>query len=306
MKKFFAIIATALLVIANHSVALAETPEEAKQLDNAAAEMYNNGDFDHAIETYVKELSILKNEYHEADSHCIEVRNRISLCYTAKKDYSKAVEIGKTSLDLLKENFGTHDMRYINQLSALRSIYVEKGEKSIAKSISELQDKLNEERTYGFVPEMVAFKNAEQCAKSNNDAYYCCVYYLNNNFKAKNMQQAASYILSWVRNTNDTEILATSQMKSWMSERNMAYIVAFMAANAEYSLRYGNDRPKDQYANSIVRLLKYYNGNKQRIGTVDLFEQYTKMYQNDPQSLFAYLSKDYDNACQTRTLSIMR
>lgn len=306
MKKFIYIIATALLVIANHSVALAETPEDAKQLDNAAAEMYNNGDFDRAIETYVKELAILKNEYHEADSHCIEVRNRISLCYSGKKDYTKAVEIGKNSLDLLKENYGTHDMRYINQLGALKSIYLQKGEKSVAKSLTELQEKLNNERTYGYVPEMVAFKSAEQCAKSNNDAYYCCVYYLNNNFKAKNMQQAASYIMSWIRQTKDTEVLATKQMKSWMNERNMAYIVAFMAANAEYSLRYGNDRPKDQYANSIVRLLKYYNGNKQRIGTVELFEQYNKLYQNDPQSLFAYLSKDYDAACQNRTLAIMR
>lgn len=306
MKKFMSIIAIALMVIANHSVALAETPEDAKQLDNAAAEMYNNGDFDRAIETYVKELAILKNAYHEADSHCIEVRNRISLCYSGKKDYVKAVEIGKSSLDLLKENFGTHDMRYINQLGALKSIYLQKGEKSVAKSLTDLQEKLNNERTYGYVPEMVAFKSAEQCAKANNDAYYCCVYYLNNNFKAKNMQQAASYIMSWVRNTKDTEVLATSQMKSWMNDRNMAYIVAFMAANAEYALRYGNDRPKDQYANSIVRLLKYYNGNKQRIGTVELFEQYTKLYQRDPQSLFAQLSKDYDTACQNRTISVMR
>ena len=299
------IIALVAIAMANHFVAFAETPEEAKQLEAEAAAMYSSGDFDNAIKAYVKELSVLRSEYHETDAICIDVRNRISLCYTQKKDYTKAVEFGKTSLDLLKENFGTHDMRYINQLSNLQAIYSHKGDKSTVKNISDLKERLQSERQYGYVPEMVVFKSAEQCHKSNNDAYYCCVYYLNNNFKAKDMQKAASYIMSWYRNTNDTEVKATRQMMSWMNERNKPYIVAFIAANTEYALRYGNTKPKDQYANSIVRLLSYYNGNKQRIGTVDLFEQYNKLYKNDPKSFFALLGKDYDSARQNSSLAVL-
>ena len=305
MKKVLFAIAIMIVAIVNSAKALSP---EAAALEAEAASMVSVKNYSGAITVYMNELNVLKQQQvSAADPSCISVRTQIANCYSAQALFPQAIATTEESLSILRNAFGTHNLQYIETLCNLGKIYQQDNNKKMAQQVAQTVEQLRNERTYGFVPELVLFKNAEIAHQKNEDAYYCCAYYLNNTFKADNMKQAARYISSWLEQSQDVKVIVSKPMMSWMNNSdNTAYVIAFAAAQAEYSLKNGSRTTgRNQYVNSMLRLLNYYQVMRTRIGSVEIFEDYLRIYKSNPQALTNHLASEYDKCAQTGGLMKM-
>lgn len=290
------------------AVSAAELPAAAAEHESMASMYMEAKDFNNALFHYNKELSILRDEFGESDPLCISVMNNISSCYIKTKAFDNAVQNSCQAIEILKRNIGEHTERYIEALRNLKSIYFAQQKYSKAEEMELTISRLENEIHYGYTPALVNFRNAQVCHENNTDAYYCCIYYLNNQFKTKDMKGAARYITNWVAVSEDVKVIVTPElMEIFDNPAFTAYGIAFMAGSAEYALRQNSSEDvKNQYAHAVIRLLNYYKFCKAKIGNCPILDKYIRIYDSNPNKLYQHMSDQFDSNCRNFTLVHMK
>lgn len=250
--------------------------------DLANAEKYS----DEAVKIYYKYFT---NDRHMGGTlaHAAEIK------YSLGK-FAEAVALQEHALTLIENDEGVHSDHYLNELKYMKMYYDEVDNTAKVEEMEALEAQLKDEMENGFVPPLVEFKTAEKCREHNEDAYYCSLYYLNHYLNNEKMGQAAQYIQSWSMSSPDVMMIFGEPEAKWGNEqKNVVYMIAYMAACTKFALTHDPVDPLEQYKSAIIDMVNYYSANKELTGEVEAFEEYINLFKKDPKKLTDRLEKDY-------------
>lgn len=140
--------------------------------------------------------------------------------------------------------------------------------------------RLEKEKEKGIVdlPEPITFKSAELCHEHNADAFKCIKYYLTHKVSASQIDQAARYIINWSEASDDVMIVIGKELAPLASEKNLAYMVAYIASCSYVCLRENiKELDEEHFIEAIDILLQFYKPNSQLTGKVELLENYLEL-----------------------------
>ena len=193
---------------------------------------------------------------------------------------SEAIKYEIRSLNLIKKICGEHSDEYIDELPYLHKYYTAVNDEKNAKQVEDKITRLKKEKEDGIVdlPEPIIFKSAEECHEHNGDAFKCIKYYLTHKVSASQIDQAARYILNWSEASNDVTIYIGKEMAPLASEKNPAYLVAYIASCSYVCLTENmKELDEEHFIQAIDILLQFYKPNSQLTGKVELLENYLKL-----------------------------
>lgn len=212
----------------------------------------------------------------------------------ALKKYDEAIALQQHALNIISNLAGEHNSSYIDELRYQAKYYRHAGKEDEAKAVDAEIEKLQEECEYGYVPIMTEFDTTEKCMEHRVDAYYCCRYYLSHRLSAEHMAEAMQYIMAWTMATDEVSIQFGEAESKWLSDSTYVYMIAYLAGSAKYALENPEDKNSlGQYSAGVIATLNYYQNHKPITGPVDAFDEYIKLYEKDPKSLYARIEKDY-------------
>ena len=193
---------------------------------------------------------------------------------------SEAIKYEIRALNIIKKICGEHSDEYLEELPYLHKYYTAVNDEKNAKQVEDKIARLNKEKEEGIVdlPEPIIFKSAEECREHNSDAFECIKYYLTHKVSAPQIDQAARYILNWSEASADVTINIGKEMAPLASEKNPAYLVAYIASCSYVCLTENMKELDEQhFIQAIDILLQFYKPNSQLTGKVDLLENYLKL-----------------------------
>ena len=248
-------------------------------LDNLSLYQLSVNDYVKAAENCRKALTIYeklgRNDYDLAVilMHMAEASHYID-------QTSEAIKYELRSLNIIKKICGEHSDEYLEELPYLHKYYTAVNDEKNAKLVEDKIARLNKEKEEGIVdlPEPIIFKSAEECREHNSDAFECIKYYLTHKVSAPQIDQAARYILNWSEASADVTINIGKEMAPLASEKNPAYLVAYIASCCYVCLTENMKELDEQhFIQAIDILLQFYKPNSQLTGKVDLLENYLKL-----------------------------
>ena len=248
-------------------------------LDNLSLYQLSVNDYVKAAENCRKALTIYeklgRNDYDLAVilMHMAEASHYID-------QTSEAIKYELRALNIIKKICGEHSDEYLEELPYLHKYYTAVNDEKNAKQVEDKIARLNKEKEEGIVdlPEPIIFKSAEECREHNSDAFECIKYYLTHKVSAPQIDQAARYILNWSEASADVTINIGKEMAPLASEKNPAYLVAYIASCSYVCLTEDMKELDEQhFIQAIDILLQFYKPNSQLTGKVDLLENYLKL-----------------------------
>ncbi len=248
-------------------------------LDNLSLYQLSINDYVKAAENCRKALTIYeklgRNDY---DLAAILMHMAEASHYTDQT--SEAIKYEIRALNIIKKICGEHSDEYLNELPYLHKYYTAVNDKKNAKLVEDKIARLNKEKEEGIVdlPEPIVFKSAEECHEHNGDAFECIKYYLTHKVSAPQIDQAARYILNWSAASGDVNINIGKEIAPLASEKNPAYLVAYIASCSYVCLKENmKELDEEHFIQAIDILLQFYKPNSQLTGKVDLLENYLKL-----------------------------
>ena len=113
MKKF---LITMLLLCAASNAMTQDNRVTITALDSIGIAQFRNKQYDEALATFQKELELVKQEYGENDSVCIQLLATISRCYFRQNTPSKALEMGLKAAETYATHYNDSNVYYANLL----------------------------------------------------------------------------------------------------------------------------------------------------------------------------------------------
>ena len=166
-----------------------------------------------------------------------------------------------------------------------------------AQSLSEELDKLKEEakKGYGDLPELPKLETAEDCRKHTKDVERCCQYYLSHQFTARDMEDAARFIMAWAVPSDQVTIpMGKNESLLLAKKESNPYLFSYYAGYILYALENKETKEtEDAYEAAMVATLNHYINNKDLTGPVPALEKYVKLYKKDKDKMFALIRKNF-------------
>lgn len=229
---------------------------------------------------------------HRIDAFCHASTVAVSYSYfdEAIKWQAKAAELGKNT-------YGGHSDEYLALLGDLKRRYMAAKDNKHADELATLHLKLTREVRDGFLPPPADLSTPAKCRRHNRDALMCSRWLLKHRLTADSMSQAIRYVIQYCKQTPDVTFYFGPVEKKWTKHANRGYLVAYMAASAEYALTHQDDLrwSLEQYKYAIKRLIDYYEENKKQTGSVWTFENYINLRNKHPMLLEQRLEKDFED-----------
>ncbi len=279
----------------------AEQHQEAIKVIEKAASLYaaNVSNSDATYAYYLDNLSLYQistEEYAKAVENCRKAltiyeklgRNDydlgVILMHMAESSHyndqtAEAIKYEIRALNVIKKVCGEHSDEYLDELPYLQKYYKAVNNEKNAKQVEDQINRLNKEKEEGIedLPEPVTFKSGEECREHNEDAFKCIKYYLTHKVSAQQINQAAQYIINWSEASDDVKVIVGKGLEPLTSEKNLAYLVAYIASCSYYCLTENiKELDEEHFVQAIDILLQFYKPNSELTGKVDLLENFLK------------------------------
>lgn len=200
------------------------------------------------------------------------------------------------AVTMAKDLYGGHSDQYLEHLGSLKRLCTASGDQPRADKLSELHSLIARENREGFLPEDADLSTPALCRRHNRDALGCCRWFLKHYLYDPQVKQASSYIIRFCKQSPDVSFYFGPVEKKWQKRTVNGYLIAYMAASAEYALTHPDD-PRyclEQYKFAINALIDYYDENKKQTGSVYAFDHYLKLRERGARFLDEQLEKDFE------------
>jgi tetratricopeptide (TPR) repeat protein len=211
-------------------------------------------------------------------------------------DNTNAIKYELRGLGILKNLYGEHSQKYLEEVPYLKTYYEDNGDNDKATKLAESLNKLQKEADNGEVdlPEDIKFDNAAKAHAHNYDVQRCIDYFFTHYVFADKIIYAASYILKWSIASDDCNIVEGNATQLKEHEKSMLYFIAYIAGCSEYALKSGKaDFSMETYKYAMKKVLYYYEANKKYTGEVSYLEKYVTTANKNNDKFIKLLEKNY-------------
>jgi tetratricopeptide (TPR) repeat protein len=269
-------------------------------LDNLSLYQISTEEYDKAKENCRKALTIYEQLGKKNYDMAIILMRMAEICHYSNEN-QEAIKYELRSLNVISTVCGKHSDEYINELPFLQKYYQAVGDEKKASEIESTIERLKKETADGIVdlPEPMQFKSAAICHDHNYDAMKCIKYYLTHKLAAKQMNQAAQYILNWTQASDEVSIPIDEDIAQLAtSEKTLPYLIAYFAAYSYYCLDHKVKTLDEKlFYYSIDILLQFYKPNSELTGKVKMLENYLSLQKNG--KLEKEISKVFEKLIKT-------
>lgn len=274
----------------------AEDLYKAGLYDRLAMYYHTMRNFREAYQWSQKAVNLYEQQTRPTDEHMIVLAHAATICNAYKLPH-EGVRWQEKAVELAGTLHGRHSDEYLEQLGALKRLCIAAGDKDRAEKLSALHAQIARENREGFLPEDADLSTPALCHRHNRDALGCCRWYLKHYLYDPEIKQASSYIIRFCKQSPDVIFYFGPKEKEWQKRTVKGYLIAYMAASAEYGLTHPNepDYSLAQYKFAIKRLIDYYVENKKQTGSVQAFERYLRLRDRGKNYLDEQLAKDFED-----------
>lgn len=265
-------------------------------LDNLSLYLSSNGQHKEAMANSKKALKIYEGLYtNDKDMAVILIHAAENSFYAGEK--ADAINFQLRALAIYKDLYGQHAEEYLDEAEYLVTYYEGNNQEDKAQSLNEELDKLKEEakKGYGDLPELPKLETAEDCRKHTKDVERCCQYYLSHRFTARDMEDAARFIMAWAVPSDQVTIpMGKNESLLLAKKESNPYLFSYYAGYILYALENKETKEtEDAYEAAMVATLNHYINNKDLTGPVPALEKYVKLYKKDKDKMFALIRKNF-------------
>ena len=271
-------------------------------LDNLSLYLASAGKHQEAYNNSKQALQIYEGLYtHDHDLAIILIHAAENANLT--DDQTNAIKYEIRALTILKDLYGEHSKHYLEEAPYLTKYYEAAKEQDKADKWIKQIDKLKAEAEEGVgdLPEPMEFKTVEECRQHAKDALRCCEFYLSHRLTAKDINDAAQYIMSWSETTDMVHIMfGKNEAKLLEKEKSIPYGASYLAGCCQYAINNKQaDFTLDMFMHAMIATINYYVANKDLTGEVPYLEKYVKLYKKEPDKMFELLKKNFPGTVTT-------
>ena len=217
-------------------------------------------------------------------------------CCNAYKLPHEGVRWQEKAVEMAKSVYGSHSDEYLEHLGTLKRLCIAAGDQPRADKLAELHALIARENREGYLPEDADLSTPALCRRHNRDALGASRWLLKHYLFDPEIKQASSYVIRFCKQSPDVSFYFGPVEKKWQKRTVNGYLIAYMAASAEYALTHQDDQRYsfEQYKHAYRRLLDYYVENKKQTGSVPTFEQHLKLRDRSQTLLDQQLAKDFE------------
>lgn len=178
--------------------------------------------------------------------------------------------------------------------------WITKNPETVDKLLAVLNDgryfdpDVKKEQKFGRVPSKLDVSSAEEAHAMNKDAELACTYFLNHYLGTEEMRQTGQFILNWSISSPDVMVPIGENLTAIISEQNMDYMIAYIAACSLYQLQ---DNTKeitiDVYPDIMSAVLWYYDVNKDRTGSIAEFDRLSDLCRNNHEAFLQEMVRTF-------------
>ena len=146
---------------------------------------------------------------------------------------------------------------------------------------------------YGYVPDSVVFRTAEDAHQHNVDAMAACKFYMTHTIDSKDMPNVKKYIVSWSVASPDVHLNIGTQVADW-TKTNVDYLAAYLAGCSFYALTsHQKEWNKETFAKGVYEVLKSYESNKDVLGKNENLDKLLELYQSEGDGYQKFIEENY-------------
>ena len=146
---------------------------------------------------------------------------------------------------------------------------------------------------YGYVPDSVVFRTAEDAHQHNVDAMAACKFYMTHTIDSKDMPNVKKYIVAWSVASPDVHINIGTQVADW-TKTNVDYLAAYLAGCSFYALTsHQKEWNKETFARGVYEVLKSYESNKDVLGKNENLDKLLELYQSEGDGYQKFIEENY-------------
>ena len=146
---------------------------------------------------------------------------------------------------------------------------------------------------YGYVPDSVVFRTAEDAHQHNVDAMAACKFYMTHTIDSKDMPNVKKYIVAWSVASPDVHISIGTQVADW-TKTNVDYLAAYLAGCSFYALTsHQKEWNKETFAKGVYEVLKSYESNKDVLGKNENLDKLLELYQSEGDGYQKFIEENY-------------
>ena len=146
---------------------------------------------------------------------------------------------------------------------------------------------------YGYVPDSVVFRTAEDAHQHNVDAMAACKFYMTHTIDSKGMPNVKKYIVAWSVASPDVHIKIGTQVADW-TKTNVDYLAAYLAGCSFYALTsHQKEWNKEIFARGVYEVLKSYESNKDVLGKNENLDKLLELYQSEGDGYQKFIEENY-------------
>ena len=146
---------------------------------------------------------------------------------------------------------------------------------------------------YGYVPDSVVFRTAEDAHQHNVDAMAACKFYMTHTIDSKDMPNVKKYIVSWSVASPDVHLNIGTQVADW-TKTNVDYLAAYLAGCSYYALTsHQKEWNKETFARGVYEVLKSYESNKDVLGKNENLDNLLELYQSEGDGYQKFIEENY-------------
>ena len=146
---------------------------------------------------------------------------------------------------------------------------------------------------YGYVPDSVVFRTAEDAHQHNVDAMAACKFYMTHTIDSKDMPNVKKYIVSWSVASPDVHLNIGTQVADW-TKTNVDYLAAYLAGCSYYALTsHQKEWNKETFARGVYEVLKSYESNKDVLGKNENLDKLLELYQSEGNGYQKFIEENY-------------
>ena len=147
---------------------------------------------------------------------------------------------------------------------------------------------------YGYVPDSVVFRTAEDAHQHNVDALAACKFYMTHTIDSKDMPNVKKYIVSWSVASPDVHLNIGTQVADW-TKTNVDYLAAYLAGCSYYALTsHQKEWNKETFARGVYEVLKSYESNKDVLGKNENLDKLLELYQSEGDGFKNFIEENYN------------
>ena len=165
-------------------------------------------------------------------------------------------------------------------------------EERLWNTIAELEV-FKKDLKYGYVPDSVVFRTAEDAHQHNVDAMAACKFYMTHTIDSKGMPNVKKYIVAWSVASPDVHINIGTQVADW-TKTNVDYLTAYLAGCSFYALTsHQKEWNKETFARGVYEVLKSYESNKDVLGKNENLDKLLELYQSEGDGYQKFIEENY-------------